>query len=72
MFMPSFFTSSGTAPGSKRSGQDWTGNWVSARRGRQSAAGTMVTTENALGVSALRACVTLLAESVAQLPCELY
>ncbi|WP_445923684.1 phage portal protein, partial [Klebsiella pneumoniae] len=30
------------------------------------------TPETALGLSAVRACVTLLAESVAQLPCELY
>lgn len=48
------------------------GSWVSSMGGRQTAAGTMVNTKTALGLSAVRACVTLLAESVAQLPCELY
>jgi HK97 family phage portal protein len=32
----------------------------------------LITPETAMGLSALRACVTLLAESVAQLPCVLY
>ncbi|WP_432473327.1 phage portal protein [Amphritea sp. HPY] len=40
--------------------------------GRKTKAGMMVTTETALANSALRSCVTLLAESIAQLPCELY
>lgn len=38
----------------------------------QSTAGKLITQETALGLAAMRACVTLLAESVAQLPCELY
>ncbi|MEL7893506.1 phage portal protein [Vreelandella neptunia] len=70
MFWPSLFNSPAT--GSPQKSQDWTGNWVSSNTSRQSAAGTMVNTETALGVSALRGCVTLLAESLAQLPCELY
>ena len=39
---------------------------------RQSKAGIVITSETAMALSAVRACVTLLAESVAQLPCELY
>ena len=70
MFWPSLFNSPAT--GSPQKSQNWTGNWVSSNTSRQSAAGTMVNTETALGVSALRGCVTLLAESLAQLPCELY
>ncbi|KAA1494999.1 phage portal protein, partial [Klebsiella pneumoniae] len=41
-------------------------------RSSQSKTGIIITPETALGLSAVRACVTLLAESVAQLPCELY
>ncbi len=48
MFWPSLFTSA--ASGSGHKSQNWTG-WVSSTRSRQSAAGTMVNTENALGVS---------------------
>lgn len=70
MFWPSLFNSAAT--GSPQKSQDWTGSWVSSNTNRQSAAGTMVSTETALGISALRGCVTLLAESLAQLPCELY
>ncbi|MCK2042557.1 phage portal protein [Chromohalobacter sp. TMW 2.2308] len=69
MFWPGLFTTA--AGGHQRKNTDWTG-WVSSVTGRQSSAGTMVNTESALAVGALRACVTLLAESVAQLPCELY
>ncbi|WFM72953.1 phage portal protein [Halomonas sp. CKK8] len=69
MFWPNMFTSA--ASGQQRKNVDWSG-WVSSVVGRQSSAGTMVNTETALAVGALRACVTLLAESVAQLPCELY
>ncbi|EAV3687736.1 phage portal protein [Salmonella enterica] len=67
MFLPQFF-------GNRSSGgnkSDWTiapGGMSSS----QSAAGINVTTETALALGAVRACVTLLAESVAQLPCELY
>jgi len=68
MFLPSFFK---TAGGSGRTGTDWAG-WTSSIGGQQTRAGTNVNTESALALTALRACVTLLAESVAQLPCELY
>lgn len=47
-------------------------SWISSMGSRQSSAGVMVNTESAMGVAAFRACVTLLAESIAQLPCELY
>lgn len=70
MFWPGLFTTT-AAGGHPRKGADWTG-WISSVTGRQTKAGTMVNTETAMAVSALRACVTLLAESVAQLPCELY
>lgn len=66
MFLPSFFK---TSTGGKS--QDWT-RWISSMSGRQSSAGTMVNTETAMALTAVRSCVTLLAESVAQLPCELY
>ena len=69
MFIPSLFSTARNP--SRSAGPDFT-KWVSSVSGRQSSAGTMVNTETALAVSALRACVTLLAESVAQLPCELY
>lgn len=69
MFFPSMFRSADT--GQQSTGADWT-TAISAMGSRQSSAGTLVNTETALGVAALRACVTLLAESVAQLPCELY
>src|SRR5690606_30801539 len=69
MFWPKLFTTA--SAGHQRSNPDWS-SWVSSIAGRQSRAGTMVNTETALAVGALRACVTLIAESVAQLPCELY
>lgn len=65
MFLPQFF-------GHKRGRS---ADWTMAPGGisqSQSAAGINVTTETALALGAIRACVTLLAESVAQLPCELY
>ncbi|WP_276851031.1 phage portal protein [Enterobacter oligotrophicus] len=65
MFIPQFFKRS--RPGG--------GNWTTVLGGinaSQSSAGIMVTPETALAIGAVRACVTLLAESVAQLPCELY
>lgn len=70
MFTPSMFTRRSTIV-SGRSPSDFT-NWISSITGRGSSVGINVTTERALGSAALRACVTLLAESVAQLPCELY
>lgn len=71
MFWPGLFTTSSSSTGTAKRNPDWTG-WVSSMTGRQSSAGVMVNTETAMAVGALRACVTLLAESVAQLPCELY
>ena len=65
MFLPQFF-------GHKRGRS---ADWTMAPGGisqSQSAAGINVTTDTALALGAVRACVTLLAESVAQLPCELY
>ncbi|OFE11389.1 phage portal protein [Pseudohongiella acticola] len=69
MFFPRMFQSAAT--GQQVKGADWT-TAISAWGSRQSSAGTMVNTETAMGLAALRGCVTLLAESVAQLPCELY
>ncbi|HET8799632.1 MAG TPA: phage portal protein [Marinobacter sp.] len=69
MFLSNFFQSSSTSSG--KPGNDWS-NWVSSMTGRSSASGAMVNKDTALALTALRGCVTLLAESVAQLPCELY
>ncbi|NYA15752.1 phage portal protein [Serratia fonticola] len=66
MFLPLF---SKGRPGENRS------NWTMIPGGMSSSSsssGILVTSDTALGLSALRACVTLLAESVAQLPCVLY
>tara|TARA_R110002110_G_scaffold89071_1_gene232015 strand:- start:17555 stop:18817 length:1263 start_codon:yes stop_codon:yes gene_type:complete len=68
MFISNFFQSRGTS--SNNPGTEW-GNWASAM-GSSSSAGTLVNKDTALALAALRGCVTLLAESVAQLPCELY
>lgn len=65
MFIPQMFK------GSRQQGNDWW-RWVSSISGSATASGIHVTPEKALALSAVRACVTLLAESVAQLPCELY
>jgi len=53
---------------------DWTdvGGWFGGMFGGRSSSGIVVTRERALALASFRACVTLLAESVAQLPCELY
>ncbi|WP_271270228.1 phage portal protein [Aliamphritea hakodatensis] len=68
MFIPAMFKKGGSV--SAR--QEW-GNWISSMSsGSKTKSGMMVTTETALANAALRSCVTLLAESVAQLPCELY
>ena len=67
MFLPNLF---GTDKG-VTARQNFT-SWISSMGSRQSSAGVMVNTESAMGVAAFRACVTLLAESIAQLPCELY
>ncbi len=64
MFLPMMFS-----PGSKS--LDYS-TWISALSGKTAKSGVMVTPDTAMAVAAIRACVTLLAESVAQLPCELY
>ncbi len=71
MFFPGLFASTRADGISAAPAQNFT-QWVSSMGGRQTSAGTMVNTKTALAVSAVRACVTLLAESLAQLPCELY
>lgn len=49
------------------------GGWVSGiLGGRRSSSGTRVTADTAMSVAALQNCVTLLAESLAQMPLELY
>jgi len=48
------------------------GGWLSGLGGARSDAGPVVTPESALSLTALQACVTILAESVAQLPVELF
>lgn len=48
------------------------GGWLSGLGGTRSDAGPLVTVESALALTTLQACVTLLAESVAQLPLELF
>lgn len=67
MFIPQMFKGTSSSGGNN----DWF-RWVSSVGGRSSSAGIVVTPETALALSAVRSCVTLLAESVAQLPCELY
>ncbi len=64
MFLPMMFGS-----GSKSLNYS---TWISALSGKTAKSGVMVTPDTAMAVAAVRACVTLLAESVAQLPCELY
>lgn len=64
MFLPMMFSQ-----GSKS--LDYS-TWISALSGKTAKSGVMVTPDTAMAVAAIRACVTLLAESVAQLPCELY
>lgn len=66
MFIPQLFRGRGKMPGS-----GWTGI-LGGMRSAQSSSGMLVTPETAMAIGAVRACVTLLAESVAQLPCELY
>lgn len=66
MFFSSMFKNSNT-----HQVQDFS-RWMSSMSGGSSKAGTMVTKETAMANAAFHACVTLLAESVAQLPCELY
>lgn len=51
---------------------DGTGLWSSLIGSGRSAAGVQVTPDSALAITVLQNCVTLLAESVAQLPLEMY
>ncbi len=67
MFLPQFYQRP-SVPGKRN---DWS-VFPSGLRGGHSNAGVVVTPETAMAIGAVRACVTLLAESVAQLPCELY
>lgn len=49
------------------------GSWLSSLvSGARSEAGPMVTRETALAITTMQACVTLLAESIAQLPVDIY
>jgi HK97 family phage portal protein len=48
------------------------GSWLSGLGGARSDAGPLVTVESALTLTSLQACVTLIAESIAQLPLELF
>lgn len=48
------------------------GGWLSGLGGARSSAGPLVTVESALALTAVQACVTLLAESIAQLPLDLF
>lgn len=64
MFLPMMFGSSNKAGNFSQ--------WASSMVGKTAKSGVLVTPETAIAVAAIRACVTLLAESVAQLPCELY
>jgi len=48
------------------------GGWLSGLGGVRSDAGQAVTPKSALALTAVQACVSLLAESIAQLPLELY
>ncbi|CAJ1836563.1 hypothetical protein HLBENOHH_01984 [Aeromonas dhakensis] len=64
MFLPIMF-------GSSRKGGNFS-QWISSMTGKATKSGVLVTPDTALAQGVVRACVTLLAESVAQLPCELY
>jgi HK97 family phage portal protein len=48
------------------------GSWLSGLGGARSDAGPLVTVESALTLTSLQACVTLIAESIAQLKLELF
>ena len=66
MFIPQMFR------GKSQSGGSFWQAMLGGVSTSQSKAGIIITSETAMALSAVRACVTLLAESVAQLPCELY
>ncbi|MGE8033270.1 phage portal protein, partial [Enterobacter mori] len=66
MFIPQFFRGR-----SRPGGSNWT-TVLGSVSASKSSSGMLVTPETAMGIGAIRACVTLLAESIAQLPVELY
>ena len=66
MFIPQMFQ------GKSQSGGSFWQAMLGGVSSSQSKAGSLSLPETAMALSAVRACVTLLAESVAQLPCELY
>lgn len=63
MFFPGMFDSTTSNPSE---------GLLAAFSGNRSKAGIRITPKTAMAFSAVQTCVTLLAESVAQLPCELY
>ena len=69
MFLPGFFknSTSDKSPNGPLSPQ-WFSNFI----GSKSNAGALVNPDTAMQLTTLRACVTLLAESVAQLDCRVY
>lgn len=56
----------------KRSMPQWLIDWSNGITGEQSAAGVNVTYERAIGISAVLACVRVIAETVASLPLKVY
>lgn len=65
MFSRQFFSGAGA-------GGSGGGGWLSGLGGARSDAGPVVTVESALALTAVQSCTTLLAESIAQLPLELF
>lgn len=71
MFIPAMFKNKHQSRSHYNEGNGvW--RWISSISGKSSSAGIFVNRDSAFAQSAVQACVTLLAESVAQLPCELY
>jgi HK97 family phage portal protein len=69
MFFSQFFSGSGTGTIASGSG-GWIG--LGGNNGGQSEAGTTITPATALALTAVQRAVTLLAESLSQLPCRVY
>lgn len=70
MFFPGLF--GGSAQSGAQEPQGWFARAMASSAGGASKSGIHVTPENAIGFIAVYACVKLLSESVAQLPCNLY
>lgn len=66
MFTPQLFQSAAST------GSPDYSTWVSSASSNESTSGIYVSPETAMKYSAVYSCVTILAESIAQLPCELY